>query len=765
MLAQALSDARRLIAKNEEVEIARILKKGEFPDKNDALISAYGKFMSLLTEKGLTDSISVIRKAISESKPISAEFLILKEFPLAPVEKALLDHVSSGVYKELELPGLFGRQKRDIKIDGFTEAYGTINEAEGIISRIYRESMPLDKCLIACTNTNRYGQVFYDITRRYGIPATFGSGISVNNSNPAALLRLLYDWNTSGFNGTEALRKVIFSPVFDRARLADELGVELSQKTLEDVAGMAGSLRISFDQQTNRSRIAEMKKVKLESEEARILPLVEKLAEEIETGYAGIIEKYCVLRHETEERIDLSGLSVICSALKAYSEHSGGLPAEEIIPELLNKTVSSESSRPGMLHICSVQAAFSSIRDNLFVCGLSADDFPGTPSENHLLLDSDLELFGVSGAPTSQNRIAARKESLDSLLSAASSLGVSVRLSYSDYDLASIKDQNRSSALYELMRNSSVASENTGAAESTEKVGFFESGLSASEPVGREIASDREIEPQESAPVLTEAKNKLERYWAPTQLELFFECPRHFYLRYIAGIREEEQEDPFTVMTAAEQGTLVHKLMEDVSNASVSRQEFLEMSSKAFDDRMVRRPPVHEADAISLKKEFLEIMANAYDSDPKNRVIKAEGEFEAEHPSGVRVKGFPDRVEETGSGEFIIAEYKTKRRTDHIPNDIETCFQVVVYAWLCRQAGIDITRAEYRYVRLNKTIECAIDDTILKRLGEKLTGFRDAMQSNDFPGNPGQGSENCRYCTFRDICEWDRVPAEEEEDE
>ena len=65
MLAQALSDARRLIAKNEEAEIARILKEGEFSDKNDALISAYGRYMSLLAEKGLTDSISVIRKAIS----------------------------------------------------------------------------------------------------------------------------------------------------------------------------------------------------------------------------------------------------------------------------------------------------------------------------------------------------------------------------------------------------------------------------------------------------------------------------------------------------------------------------------------------------------------------------------------------------------------------------------------------------------------------------------------------------------------------------
>ena len=39
--------------------------------------------------------------------------------------------------------------------------------------------------------------------------------------------------------------------------------------------------------------------------------------------------------------------------------------------EILKKTVCSEISREGTLHITSIQGALGSLRDNLFVCGLS----------------------------------------------------------------------------------------------------------------------------------------------------------------------------------------------------------------------------------------------------------------------------------------------------------------------------------------------------------------------------------------------------------
>ena len=37
--------------------------------------------------------------------------------------------------------------------------------------------------------------------------------------------------------------------------------------------------------------------------------------------------------------------------------------------------------------------AMACMRQNLYVCGLSSSEFPGSPSENYLLLDSDYQLF------------------------------------------------------------------------------------------------------------------------------------------------------------------------------------------------------------------------------------------------------------------------------------------------------------------------------------------------------------------------------------
>ena len=258
-LASALSASHRLIVSDEPVQFASALRKGEFPDKNEALIEAYEKYMAACRKKGRIDSITLVRKAFAESRPFPAEFLHLKEFPLAPLDRALLLHVSDGNCRETSLPELFGKKVIQTSVPGVTAAYGAINEAEDILRRILEAEMPLDSCTVACASPDRYGQIFYDLSKRYGIPMTFGSGIPICNAYPAAVLKLLLDWSTSGFKGIDALRKLVSSEVFDRSKLLGALGIDggpkEKRKALDAVIEMAGSLRIGFDKAYNEQAL------------------------------------------------------------------------------------------------------------------------------------------------------------------------------------------------------------------------------------------------------------------------------------------------------------------------------------------------------------------------------------------------------------------------------------------------------------------------------------------------------------------------------
>ena len=99
---------------------------------------------------------------------------------------------------------------------------------------------------------------------------------------------------------------------------------------------------------------------------------------------------------------------------------------------------------------------------------------------------------------------------------------------------------------------------------------------------------------------------------------------------------------------------------------------------------------------------------------------------------------------------------------EHVENDIDTCLQAVVYAWLGSQKGLEINGCEYRYLRKDRTVQCAYDGTMQQALNEKLTAFRQALETGDFPRDPGDCKKNCKYCRLGDICLW---PGDERKEE
>ncbi|MBQ1390528.1 MAG: PD-(D/E)XK nuclease family protein, partial [Firmicutes bacterium] len=625
-LFAALSALRLLVPGDEEAGIRAGLAGGEFPEKNKALLTAYERYMALCREGGKADRIALMRQAIREGKPFPAEFIILKEFPLQPLEQELLETVSGGCYQELPLADLLaGAAAAD---PTFTCGYGAVNEAEAILAEIYREGIPFDQCVIACADPVSYAQLFYDLAGQYEIPATFGSGVPIGNSNPARLLKLLRKWDTDGYHGVDALRELLTSDALDQKKLATALRGEeeaegeepLSRKEIEKLAVLAGQLRLSFDAEENRAHLAGCREIYRQDPATQgTYELAVRLARELERGYADFTEAYSFIRPEPVGRIDRSAVNVIGKMLRAYAAYARTEETEEtekteadgkaravlkagwegeIIPDILSRTVCSESSREGALHITGIRDAFSCLRRNLYITGLSANCFPGTPTENYLLLDSDLKAFGEAGErETSAGRIQAKKEDLRALLRLAGRAGVKTSLSYANYDLAALKEQNPSQALFEIFEERHSGGSMRSFHDSFRKRGYFQSGLTKAEAAGRKYLEGAEVSGEPVYPGTGLPENLLQRSWSPTALKTFFECPRHFYLTKVLYLPEPEEDEPFTVISPQVFGNLAHHLMEELAGARMAGQplteeEFLSACEEAWEEFMRMRPPL-----------------------------------------------------------------------------------------------------------------------------------------------------------------------------
>ena len=157
------------------------------------------------------------------------------------------------------------------------------------------------------------------------------------------------------------------------------------------------------------------------------------------------------------------------------------------------------------------------------------------------------------------------------------------------------------------------------------------------------------------------------------------------------------------------------------------------------------------------------MMENAYETDPGMDIVLSEEKKTVKHPVGITLRGIPDRVEKNKDGRYLIVDFKTGRRIKHKEDDIATCLQVLIYAYMMEQSGYDIAGCEYRYIRSRKTVACRYDAAMKEKLAARLTEFRDSLLSGNYPC--AESKENCRYCKLGAICGKDRTPAANEEED
>ena len=556
---------------------------------------------------------------------------------------------------------------------------------------------------------------------------------------------------------------------FNRSVLYDQFP-DKDKLRWDDYYQVLGNLRLTNAPAVNQERINAYKKA---GEKIGLRSALEITAKELALPVEEFIYKYAFIRRKGESiassllsRLDLAAVNAIYDELKTIRSAGFSNGLDDLIAGVFRKNVLTEGSVPGKLHVTSVEKAAYSLRPNLYVAGLSASKYPGSPREDHLLLDKDLCEFGPEAKElTSEGRINRKKEAMEDLVHLAAALGARIRISYAGLNVSELKKDNESSLIFELFREAKGKTASTkDLKDFTVKVGYFEPAISVSRNVGE--AFNRGEHVLTSDPPLTDATSAIswrtDKEYSPSTLNTFFGCPRRFMLTKIMGIPEPEEDDPFEVISAAENGTLAHSMMEYLgANNSISKERFLKHCSESFDAFIEVNPVLIQRNVEAAKEQFLEMMETAFDTDPRNDILLEEEEMHAVHECGITVHGRIDRVEKLKDGSSLIVDFKSGRNLSHKPDDIDSCFQGALYAYIMEKNGHRVSGAEFRYLRRGESVPCKYDDEMKRALADKLAYFKECMEKGTFPATPGE--DNCQYCKLAAICTKDNGLTEEEE--
>ena len=739
-LAQTLRDLRGQITGDAQQEIAGRLKDSPFTEKNEAICSALMYYTQALREQSLVDTIGLLRTAIAQAGTLDAELIVLREYPLTPLERALVSHLSGNAGRELTLCEFMQRPASALPALPVTESYGAANEAEYVIASILRDKLPLDRCTVAVTDTAVYVPLLYELICRCDLPATFGCGVPVTRSNAAAVLRDCQLWQTDGQFGTDTLRRMVRADAFDLKAFMEAYQIaDLS--ALEVFLKAAGALRLNADPVRN---------AKLLDHYIETAHPAETLAAQLRAVFAEtpfdavhVVGSFTKVRKNVRGRLDKAGIRKICGTLSRFSEMTGA-PSEKLIPDLLRTRICAEVSAPGALHITDLNGALPVMRENLFVMGLAAELFPGEAAENYLLLDDEMEQFGED-APTSVRLVRRRQEQMQELLHTAAALGTKTALSYCGYDTAELKANTPSSSLLAL---SDVPKDPDTIAD--HRTGYFSVDAFGAAPVGRAYLQGETVEPSEpdeiAPPCIPAALPPL----SPSRIEVYLQCPRRFCWQTIMHLHVPEEDKVLEFMSQAEFGTVLHEAMEWMAEHPHVKDAFLRNAQDVFDRFASGHLPMDQNDLTRRQAEFLRIAEAGYDRIEGRCITIAEEKVRAQYPCGITVEGIPDAVQACSDGSLRVLDYKTGRKLKHVKDDPYSCIQVMLYADILRRSGKNVSGGEYLYLTRNESVTCELTDRSCQTVEEILEEIAAAAKANTYPANPTD--EGCRYCEYKAIC-------------
>jgi putative RecB family exonuclease len=150
-----------------------------------------------------------------------------------------------------------------------------------------------------------------------------------------------------------------------------------------------------------------------------------------------------------------------------------------------------------------------------------------------------------------------------------------------------------------------------------------------------------------------------------------------------------------------------------------------------------------------------QLLAAYFTLEDPRRLEPAEREVlvETTLPSGVRLKGFVDRVDRAGDGRLRVVDYKTGK-SPREEFEGKSLFQLRFYALvLWRSTGVLPTRLRLYYLADREVLDYSPDEDDLLRVERQVdalaTAITKARESGDWRHKQ---SRLCDWCSFQSLC-------------
>jgi PD-(D/E)XK nuclease superfamily len=367
-------------------------------------------------------------------------------------------------------------------------AVGEVNEVRGVLRRCLAEGIPLDQVELLCTDKATYLPLIYESFPRLtsddakddDIPVTFQEGLPARRFRPGRALVAWLAWVRDDFPQS-ALVQMISEGLLKVPTDADQT------TSFARFASVLRSIRIGFGRQRYvetlqehakalKARIADPQTVRDEDGEdtgrrsrlekrlgdVRVLKgLVESLlalsprADDRPGAVLGCAREFLENHTRQAGRLDAYASRALIKKIKELQRvfDSAELKSSHDIHAWLNELpaetwVGGEGPRDGRLHVADVLAGGHSGRPHTFIIGLDDGRFPGSGTQDPMLLDDERKRLSPE-LPTAARQLAKR---LDLFVRLLARLRGTVTLSYSCHNLADDREMFPSSIVLSAFR-------------------------------------------------------------------------------------------------------------------------------------------------------------------------------------------------------------------------------------------------------------------------------------------------------------------------
>ena len=268
------------------------------------------------------------------------------------------------------------------------------------------------------------------------------------------------------------------------------------------------------------------------------------------------------------------------------------------------------------------------------------------------------------------------------------------------------------------------------------------------------------MQPSESASVVAARPAGVPVALSPSRAGDFMTCPLLYRLRVIDKVPEPPS-------AAATRGTVIHSVLERLFDAPAG--ERTPAAARAllrpeWERALEKRPELaglfpEDADGAELARWLYEaerLLDGYFRLEDPNRLEPAERELyvESELESGLRLRGYIDRVDVAPTGEVRVVDYKTGRAPSR---DFEgkAMFQMKFYALvLWRLRGVVPRRLQLVYLGGGGAVVSYDPDLAdLRAVERKLLALWEAIQralaTGEWPATPNR---LCDWCAHQALC-------------